>query len=713
MKKIFRFFQIYYRGIVRSLYFLIAIIVIVSFLPRQGKFKYEFQKGKPWMHEDLIAPFDFPINKTEAELFEERNLILKDFKPYFNLDATVLRTSLTQFQSDFSKEWNAHQTKILNDNQIKAQGNTRTEHNIAAIKSKYELLVKNSLKFIYEKGVIDPSDLLTISSQPSLSITLLDNNKAIDTEIGEVFILPKAIEYIQQIISQETSKDNSTIGHFLQNFNFQKVIVANLLFDERTTEKVKRDILTNVSLTKGMVQVGESVISRNEVIKGDKYQVIESLKKEYERRLGQENVFPIFIGQVLIVAILFFMLYLFLLNFRTEILSDDSKILFILLLISFIVILSSFVLKSSSISLYVVPFAIVPIFIRAFYDARLALFIHLVTIFLIGFFAPNGYEFVLINFVAGVVAIASLTNLYRSGNLFYTVFLVLISYLVVYLSLVVVQEGTLAALNWFTLAWFAVNALLLLALYQLVYLIEKIFGFLSDATLIELSDTNQDLLRKLAEVAPGTFQHSLQVANLAEAATYKIGGNPLLVRAGALYHDIGKMSNPFYFIENQPTDFNPHQNIDYEESAAIIIKHVTEGVQIARKNKLPDQLIDFIRMHHGTNKVKYFYRLHKDKFTETIEDDLRFIYPGPCPNSKETVVLMMADSVEAASRSFKKITLQAIDELVEKIIDNLQDENQFSDANITFKDITTIKSVFKRKLQNIYHSRVEYPEDKL
>jgi putative nucleotidyltransferase with HDIG domain len=378
-----------------------------------------------------------------------------------------------------------------------------------------------------------------------------------------------------------------------------------------------------------------------------------------------------------------------------------------------IVLLSSFVLRSNSISIYVVPFAIVPIFIRAFYDARLALFIHLVTIFLIGFFAPNGYEFVLINFVAGVVAIASLTNLYRRGNLFYTVFLVLISYLAVYLSLVIVQDGTLSTVNWFTLAWFAVNALLLLALYQLVYLIEKIFGFLSDATLIELSDTNQDLLRKLAEAAPGTFQHSLQVANLAEAAAYKIGGNPLLVRAGALYHDIGKMTNPFYFIENQPTDFNPHQNIDYEESAAIIIKHVTEGIHIARKNKLPDQLIDFIKMHHGTNKVKYFYRLHKDKFTETIEDDMKFSYPGPRPNSKETALLMMADSVEAASRSFKKITVQAIDELVESIINSLQEEDQLGDANITFKDITTIKSVFKRKLQNIYHSRVEYPEERL
>jgi len=664
------------------------------------------------MHEDLIAPFDFPIYKTEAELFEERNSILKDFKPFFNYDSSVLNSSITQFKIDFDREWNNFQQKLEGNEYQNNNKRARGPTNLLDSKEKHKEQLIEVLKFIYEKGVVDPSDILTITSQPSLSITLLENNKAIETEIGEVFTLPKAINYIQQRINLAAENEDPMILQFWQKFNFQKIVTPNLLYDERTTEKVKREILGNISLTKGMVQAGERVITHEEIVKGDKYQVLESLRKEFERKLGQENGFSVLVGQVLVVAILFFMLFIFLLNFRTEILSDDSKILFILLLIIFIVGLSSLVLRSATINIYVVPFAIVAIFIRAFYDARLALFIHLVTIFLIGFFAPNGYEFVLINFVAGVVAIASLTNLYRSGNLFYTVSLVLLSYFVVYLSLVIVQDGSLKAFKWFTVVWFAINALLLLALYQLVYLIEKIFGFLSDATLIELSDTNQDLLRKLAEVAPGTFQHSLQVANLAEAAIYKIGGNPLLVRTGALYHDIGKMNNPYYFIENQPPEFNPHHNIDYEESASIIIKHVTEGINIAKKNKIPQQLIDFIQMHHGTNKVKYFYRLYKDKYTETVEDDLKFIYPGPKPSSKETAVLMMADSVEAASRSFKKITPQAIDDLVEEIIDNLQSEDQFNDANITFKDITTIKQVFKKKLMNIYHTRIEYPEQK-
>ncbi|MHC1704125.1 MAG: HD family phosphohydrolase [Tenuifilaceae bacterium] len=711
MRKILRFFQIYYRGIFRSFYFLIAIIVIVFFLPREGKYKYEFQKGKPWMHEDLIAPFDFPIYKTDTELFDERNVILKDFKPFFKPDTSVLISSLTQFNVDFNKEWLELITRRKTAQYKEANKILASDNELVRLKNKYQNRIQELVNFIYKKGVLNPSDLLAISSQPSLVISIVVNNNVYDTEIGELFTQVQALNYLQQDLLQLAEKDGTEMIQFWDKFNLQKMVQPNILFDDRMTDKVKREMLENISLTKGMVQTGERVVSYNEIVNNDKFRVLESLKKEYERRIGVEHSFSTLLGQCLIVTILLFMLYLFLLNFRTEILSDDSKILFILLLITFMVIVSSYVLKSNMVSIYVVPFTIVPIFVRAFYDARLALFIHLVIIFLVGFFAPNSYEFVLINFVAGVVAIASLINQFRGGKLFYTVTLVLATYLAVYLSLVIVQEGSLSAASWLTMMWFAVNALLLLALYQLIYLIEKIFGFLSDSTLMELSDTNQDLLRKLAEVAPGTFQHSLQVANLAEAAVYKIGGNPLLVRAGALYHDIGKMNNPFYFIENQPPDFNPHNNIEYEESATIIIRHVTDGIQIARKYKLPTQLIDFIKTHHGTNKVKYFYRLHKDKFAENVDDD-KFIYPGPRPSTKETVVLMMADSVEAASRSFKKITFQAIDDLVDGIIDNLQAEEQFNDANITFKDITTIKTVFKKKLLNIYHARIEYPDQK-
>jgi hypothetical protein len=353
----------------------------------------------------------------------------------------------------------------------------------------------------------------------------------------------------------------------------------------------------------------------------------------------------------------------------------------------------------------------VPIFISTFFDSRLALFIHLITVFIVGFFVPNSFEFVFLQFITGVVAIISLTKVYRRSKLFLSVAYILISYILVYLGIVTIQEGTPLAINVLYLVWFASNALLLLASYQLIYLFEKVFGFLSDTTLMELGDTNQELLRKLAETAPGTFQHSLQVANLAESAIQKIGGNPLLVRTGALYHDIGKMNNPYYFIENQSPDFNPHKNLKFDESAEIIIRHVEDGVQIAKKHRLPEQIIDFIRMHHGTTKVQYFYRLFKDRFPEAIDELNAFSYPGPKPFTRETALVMMADSVEAASRALKSITVKSIDDLVDNIINYQQIEEQFNDANITFRDISTIKSVFKKKLQNIYHARIEYPKE--
>ena len=708
MKKFFRFIQMYYRGIFRGLYFVMAIAIIMVFLPREGKFKYEFQKGKPWMHEDLSAPFDFPIYKTEAELFEEKNAILRNFNPFFKLDTTSLYPALVQFRADFKSEWTAFQPKLRAiQSQYRKDGLGTVD-----LRKRYLAYAESLISFVYEKGIYDPADYNPVAGAANQEISILVENLKYDTEIGEVFSQRKALEYVLERLNKKAVSDAPELMAFWQMFDFQKYIQPNLLYDERTTERIKSDLVSNISLTKGMVQAGDRIISNYEVVNSESFRILESLRKEYESKLGATDTQLVFWGQALLVGILFLVLYLFLLNFRPEVILDDRKTLFILLLITFMVVVSSLVLKNNLISIYVIPFAIIPIFVRAFYDSRLALFILLVTTFLVGFFVPNSFEFVFLNFIAGIVAIISLTNLYRRGKLFLSVSLVLLSYWVVYIGIVTIQEGTPLALNWLTLVWFVGNALLLLASYQLVFVFEKLFGFLSDATLMELSDTNQDLLRKLAEVAPGTFQHSLQVANLAEAAVYKIGGNPLLVRAGALYHDIGKMTNPFYFIENQSPDFNPHQNLDFEESASIIIKHVTEGVQMARKYRLPQQLIDFIRTHHGTTKVKYFYRLYKEKFPELTIDAEKFTYPGPRPFSRETAVLMMADSVEAASRSLKRITYQNIDDLVEGIINHQQIEEQFNDANITFKDITTIKTVFKKKLLNIYHARIEYPEEK-
>lgn len=698
---ILRYIQVNYRGIFRGFYFLIALIIVLICLPREGRFKYEFQKGKPWMHNDLYAPFDFPIYKTDAEIFSERSHILRDFKPFFRYDSLVMGNSVNQFRNDFRESWSGYSSGS------KVEAKLRIQQNLLMDKLEAEVIAV--IEDIYSKGIVDQSESISNINKSEVGILVLRNNISYENHYDKVFTKRKAIDFVNGKIHEYTP-GNTLLTAFWNQFNLQKYIQPNLLYDDYITQKYKNELIANISLTKGLIQTGERIISHNEMVTSDVFQVLESLKREYEQHLGSRNGAVVMAGNGIIVGSLFIILFLFLASFRNEILKEDSKTLFILLLITFMVVVSTYVIKSGMVSIYVIPLVIVPIFIRTFFDSRLALFIHLVTTFVVGFFVPNSFEYVFINFIAGVVAIISLTNLYRRGRLFITVIFVYITYVILYLSLVTIEDGTPLAADGLVLMWFAINTLLLMASYQLVYLFEKIFGFLSDATLIELSDTNLDLLRKLAEVTPGTFQHSLQVANLAEEATHRVGGNTLLVRAGALYHDIGKIVNPLFFIENQPYDFNPHKNLDFTESAKVIISHVNEGVKIATKGRLPLQLIDFIQTHHGTTQVKYFYHLHREKFENGIDDESKFTYPGPCPNSKETAIVMMADAIEAASRSMKSITTQNIDELVETIIDQQQAGGQFNDADITFRDITTIKTVFKKKLINIYHARIEYPD---
>lgn len=644
------------------------------------------------MHEDLVAPFDFPIYKTDSELISERNAILTNFKPFFKYDTTSVSEAIELFRSDFQKSWEG-----ISEN--------RTPNN------KVINRVIEQIRLIHNEGVFLPNEFSDLRGKIQDGITVVINNQAFDKPRDNVYQVSRGASLLNDAAHSIAQEVNGPEAKVLVKLSYAKYIKPNLFYDAQTTQQVSSDMLANLSNTKGLIYNGERIIGKGEVVNADLYQILFSLKREFEGRMNLvEDSRLLLAGQAIVITILFIILFLFLLNFRREILYNDSKIIFILLVITSITLISALLLRRDLISIYIIPFAIIPIFIRTFYDSRLALFIHLVTVFMVGFFVPNSFEFVFMHFIAGVVAIISLTKVYRRSKLFLSVGLIFLTYTILYLGIVLIQEGTPKAMNALYIAWFAGNALLLLASYQLIYVFEKVFGFLSDTTLMELADTNQDLLRKLAEVAPGTFQHSLQVANLAESAIYKIGGNPLLVRTGALYHDIGKMNNPYYFIENQAPDFNPHQGIDFEESAEIIIKHVTDGVQIAKKNRLPEQIIDFIMMHHGTTKVQYFYRLYKNKFPDAKDETLAFSYPGPKPNSRETAIVMMADSIEAASRALKNITVETINELVETIINYQQIEEQYNEANITFKDISIVKEVFKKKLQNIYHPRIEYPK---
>ncbi|MCK5170396.1 MAG: HDIG domain-containing protein, partial [Bacteroidales bacterium] len=495
----------------------------------------------------------------------------------------------------------------------------KTEANSEFNDYRKQVFIKNSDGFredaiqiieeIYLKGIIEINEV-TENLITEDNIILLKGNLAENYILGNTYTQKNAYEQVTKLVNEyiEENKINLKYPDFYRNINLYEFIVPNVFYDQHTSEKVKNELLNNVSLTKGMVQAGEKIILQGEIVDTELFRILESLKYESETRLGNDYFSHlILLGQIIFVFACVFVLFLFLVNFRSEILKHSLKTTFILMLVLIFVIISRFSIKY----LYIIPFALIPIIIKTFYDARLALFIHIITVLLIGFFAPNGFEFIFLNFIAGIVAIFSLTNLYRRGKLFLSAGLVILTYSFVYFGLAITQEGNFSGIEYRNFLYFAFNGSLVLLTFPLIYIFEKIFGFLSDLSLMELSDTNQKLLRSLAEKAPGTFQHSMQVANLAEEAIYKIGGNPLLVRTGALYHDIGKITNPIYFIENQRTGFNPHDMHEFDESANIIISHVKDGVELAKKNNLPDPIIDFIRTHHGTRKTEYFYTLAK------------------------------------------------------------------------------------------------------
>jgi hypothetical protein len=713
MKTFFSFIRKNIKIILTITMFLFASVLMMYLLPLEGKFRYEFQKGTYWKHDDLQAPFNFPVYKTKEELVHEQDSVLLGFKPYFNYDTELTRKRLEEFKSDFDAGWIEYSLKkfgIAGEDNYRKQKYYRENREAAEL---YRQMIGQWLLEVYRAGIIDLEPLERTMSAPDREILLITGNLAEEREIKDMFSPKSAFEYVNSRLTGYNSQHKSPIviryAEFFKDFNINFYIAVNVTLDEEKSQQAKRQLLGSISRTRGMIQEGQGIISKGEFITQEKFLILESLRIEYEKNLGVVAGQLVNIGKLILVLTSLLMIFLFLLNFRKEVLYNFRRTAFILIAVLLMVLAASITLKYDIISLYVIPFAIVPIILRTFFDTRIALFVHIVTIILVGFFAPNSYLFVFLNIFAGMVAIFSLTNLYRRSKLVVTALLVFITYSVIYFGTAIVQEGNLVNTDWKYIAWFGYNGILVLLSFPLIYIFEKAFGFLSDTTLMELTDTNQPLLRKLAEIAPGTFQHSLQVANLAEDAVHKIGGNPLLVRAGAMYHDIGKMEEPFYFIENQTNGDNPHDNLEFEQSAKIIIGHVAKGVEIARKYALPEPLVDFIRTHHGTSTVQYFYKSFLKKYPEGVADVTKFSYPGPKPFTRELAIVMMADSVEAASRSLKQINDQTLDKLVESIIHAQMMEEQFNDASITFRDITTIKEVFRKRLRTIYHARIAYP----
>jgi putative nucleotidyltransferase with HDIG domain len=621
------------------------------------------------------------------------------------------------FEQTFKKKWQAFSHDSI-DIQDKAKKALIEEYFSKASEKDMQHFLelgKKLLTDVYQRGIIQLNDQIEERLKTGKYLVVISNNVGEEKEFSQVLTLKTAYEYIVGEIdkmSQTVANDRHfLLSGFFKNLDMNNFLQPNLIYNEEASTNTQNELISQISLTKGMVSAKERIIGNGEIVNDEKYNILFSLETEYEHKIGNSgNIKTVAVGQIILVMCLISMMFLYLWSFRKIIYKNSIKTTFIVLLVVLIFSLTSIFVSRDIVNIYVIPIALVPIIIKTFYDSRVALFIHSTAILLIGFLAPNGFEFTLLSFMAGAIGIFSLTNVYRRSRLLMTAFYVVLSYSVVYLGLYLMQGNKITQIPYRQFMFFAANGALLLFAYPLIYVFEKVFGFLSDITLVELSDTNQPLLRELSEKAPGTFQHSLQVANLAEEAAYKIDASALLVRTGALYHDIGKVFNPRYFIENLNNDKNPHNDLPYEESAGIIIGHVIKGIELAKKHRLPPPIIDFIRTHHGTSTVHFFYRSFMNKYPEREEERKKFTYPGPIPFTKELILVMMADAVEAASRSLKEVNQKTLSDLIDNIFYYQMVEEQYNDAPLTYKDISAIKEVFKKKLMNIYHVRVEYPE---
>lgn len=669
---------------VKFLMMILSVGVIVYALPKQAKFSYEIEKGRIWNQKDLVSPYNFAILKTTREFETDKKAVLASVLPIYQLQPDVNRQMIDGFRNDLEVKW--HNAGISD-----------------RLKERYIAVGNQLINQVYTKGLL----ILNAKYQQNTEnypITILDRNIAVNKNTADIYTKEKAIAYCSRALSDRTDVDKAFLLDLLQN-RFQ----PNLIYNEKLTTKLENGSLEGLSLTRGMVQKGDVIVAKGSVVNDEVYQKLGSYKKAFEdssRINGDHRL--VLVGQSLLVAIMIALLMIFLYLFRRDIYDDNRLVSLILLVITVMLFTLSLAIKWQLPNLYYIPYCIVPIIIRILFDTRLALNIHLLVVMVAGFFVPNSFEFAFFEITAGMVSIYSIKNLVRREQFLISAVIITFTYFVAFLGISLIREGSIVNIDWLGFIPFIVSVSLTLLAYPVIYLFEKMFSLTSDITLIELTNTNAPLLREMAFSAPGTFQHSLQVANLAENAIYAIGGNALLVRAGALYHDIGKMENPLFFIENQASGFNPHDKLPYEDSAQIIIRHVSKGIEMAQKANLPEIIINFIRTHHGDTRVDYFYQSYLKNFPEKLINENIFKYPGPIPFTKETGVLMLADSVEAASRSLKEPDERSISDLVDKIVKYKLDQNQLKDSNITLKDIETIKAIFKRMLMSIYHVRIDY-----
>lgn len=659
---------------------IVVVLLLVYFLPRETKFGYEYEQGRPWRYNSLIATFDFPVYKTPDEVKAERDSALSQFQPFYTEDVQIAQRQIAAFET----AWRAGRFGDVPAHCL--------NH------------VDKMLRGVYEAGMVPSADLSQMAKERTPGVRVVEGTEAVTRPITELYSTRSAYEYIVYADTINFPRE------LLARCNINEYLSPNLSIDSAKTSAVREDLLAAVSPASGMVQSGQRIIDRGEIISAEQYKILQSFERETVRRNDpSKGMWQVVTGQVIFVLCVIVAFVFYLRLFRREYLRSPHSILLLSSLIAIFPLITYAMVDQKFLNVYMVPYAMVPIFVRIFMDSRTAFMTMVCSVILSSLALHSNYEFVIVQFMSGMTAIYALRDLTERSQLLRVALAVFVTSSAIMLGYDLSQGIEFSHLDRSMYVYNAVNGVLLLFAYPLLYMIEKLFGFTSSVTLVELSNTNNSVLRRMSKVAQGTFVHSLQVANLAAEVADKIGAKPQLVRTGALYHDIGKMLNPAFFTENQ-TGVNPHDELTEERSAQIIISHVTEGLKLADKYHLPKVIRDFISTHHGRSQVKYFYIQWKNKHQGEEPDAKLFTYPGPNPFTREQAILMMCDVVEASSRSLKEFTEESIKELVNRIIDGQVQAGYFRECPITFRDIADAKRVLAESLKTIYHTRIAYPE---
>lgn len=669
----------------RYFLFLLTTVIIIYIIPKSGQFQFDFEKGEPWQYKDLRAPFKFPVQKSDERLAKEKQAVREKFKPFYR-------------ETDKSQSL---KKGLLNTFERAYQQLDSPPKQLSFYQSKIDSL----WEIYYSEGVVASVD--KHQQKKDFEIRVVEENVAQTKSLDEFNTIPELRQIFQTELARKNGFDRSALSKVLESS-----LEPNIVYDRELSSQKLQEMLNEISTHRGLVKEGEKIIAQGELVTDDKYQKLHSLQQQYDEQVVEgTGYWMLWGGYSLLIMFIMLIFAVYINNFKTDVFRSTKSILMILINVLVFILLSVYVEEANILNIYIIPYAIVPIVLLAFFGPRIAVMAHLMIVLIVSLFLSNGLEFVFLQVMAGFMSILAMSKIRYLSQFFIASILIVFSYYINFIGLKFIEIGSFQSVEWTNLLWFTGNFILTLLAYPLIYAHEKLFGFVTDITLIEFSDISKKVLRKLSMRAPGTFQHSLQVANISETVINEIGGNALLTRVGALYHDIGKMDQPEYFVENQQYLENPHNSLAYEESAKIIINHVPKGVEKARYSGLPEQITKFIRTHHGTSRVEYFYRNFLKQNKEEEVDENKFRYPGPKPFSKETAVVMLVDSVEAASRSKTEPSERELDELIDNIIDNKIRDEQLEKADITMREINIIRNRLKKLMKSIYHVRVKYPDE--